>query len=62
MGSGRFFYADGCKTLKTALCEAVWNDKKLDDERLDDGSTDIDSLDGFEYTFERDMKRFIKAV
>ena len=26
---------------------------------IDDGSTDIDSLDAFEYTFERDMKRFI---
>ena len=62
MGAGRFFYTDGCDTLKTALCEAVWNDKKLVDERLDDGSTDIDSLDSFEYTFERDIKRFIRAV
>ena len=26
------------------------------DERLDDGSTDIDSLDAFEYTIERDMR------
>lgn len=62
MGAGRFFYTDGCDSLKTALSEAVWNDKKFEDERLDDGSTDIDSLDGFEYTFERDMKRFIRAV
>ena len=62
MGAGRLFYTDGCESLKTALCEAVWNDKKLNDERLDDGSTDIDSLDGFEYTFERDMKHFIRAV
>lgn len=62
MGAGRFFYTDGCDSLKTALSEAVWNDKKFNDERLDDGSTDIDSLDGFEYTFERDMKRFIRAV
>lgn len=62
MGAGRFFYTDGCDSLKTALSEAVWNDKKFDDERLDNGSTDIDSLDGFEYTFERDMKRFIRAV
>lgn len=62
MGSNRMFYTDGCETLKRALSEAVWNDKKLCDERLDDGSTDIDSLDGFEYTFERDIKRFIRAV
>lgn len=62
MGAGRFFYTKDCTTLKEALSEAVWNDKKSKDERLDDGSTDIDSLDGFEYTFERDIKRFIRAV
>ena len=27
------------------------------DERLDDGSTDIDTLDAYEYTIERDFKR-----
>lgn len=62
MGADRFFYTDGCMTLKTALSEAVWNDKSKHDERLDDGSTDIDTLDSFEYTFERDMKRYIRAV
>ncbi|MBQ7744928.1 MAG: terminase family protein [Ruminococcus sp.] len=62
IGAGRFYYTDGCETLKTALSEAVWNKDKLSDERLDDGSTDIDSLDAFEYTFERDIKRLIRAV
>lgn len=62
MGAGRFFYTDGCETLKTALSEAVWDKNQLSDERLDDGSSDIDSLDAFEYTFERDMKRLIMAV
>ena len=62
MGAGRFFYVEGeCDTLKEALKEAVWNDKVLTDERLDNGSTDIDSLDSFEYTFERDMKKYIEA-
>lgn len=32
------------------------------DERLDDDSTDIDSLDAFEYTIERDMKYLIEEV
>ena len=27
------------------------------DERLDDGTTDIDTLDAFEYTIERDYRR-----
>ncbi len=61
IGANRFYYTDGCDTLKTALSEAVWNSKEQKDERLDDGTSDIDSLDGFEYTFERDMKKYIKA-
>lgn len=62
MGAMRFHYTDDCETLKNALSDAVWNDKVQCDERLDDGSTDIDTLDGFEYTFERDIKRYIRAV
>lgn len=63
MGAGRFFITDDCETLKTALSEAVW-DKTVQDKdvRLDDGSTDIDSLDAFEYTIERDMKYLIEEV
>lgn len=60
MGAGRFFITDDCESLETALSDAVWNkDVKDKDERLDDGSTDIDSLDAFEYTIERDMKYLI---
>lgn len=63
MGAGRFFITDDCKTLETALSDAVWNKEIADkDERLDDGSTDIDSLDAFEYTIERDMKYLIQEV
>ena len=28
----------------------------MKDDRLDDGSSDIDTLDAFEYTIERDIK------
>lgn len=59
MGAGRFWITKDAETVKTALTEAVWNKEKADDERLDDGSTDIDSLDSMEYTFERDMKYLI---
>lgn len=63
MGSGRFWITEDCKSLKTAFSDAVWNqDVKDKDERLDDGSTDIDSLDAFEYTIERDMKYLIQEV
>lgn len=62
MAQGRFFYMSyGCESLENALTTAVWNPKNLTtDERLDDGTSDIDTLDAFEYTFERDIARFIK--
>lgn len=63
MGAGRFFITNDCEGLKTALSDAVWNKEVVgEDERLDDGSTDIDSLDAFEYTIERDMKYLIEEV
>lgn len=63
MGAGRFFITEDCESLETAFSDAVWNiDVKDKDERLDDGSTDIDSLDAFEYTIERDMKYLIQEV
>ncbi len=62
MGAGRFFLTDDCDSLETAFSDAVWNREKQDDERLDDGSTDIDSLDAFEYTIERDLKELIQEV
>lgn len=56
MGAGRFFITEDCETLFTALQEAVWDEKAMKDDRLDDGSSDIDTLDAFEYTIERDIK------
>ncbi len=63
MGAKRFFITKDCESLKTAFSDAVWNKEVVGkDERLDDGSTDIDSLDAFEYTIERDMKYLIEEV
>ena len=63
MGAGRFFITKDCESLKTAFSDAVWDKEVIEkDERLDDGSTDIDSLDAFEYTIERDMKYLIEEV
>ena len=53
---------EDCGSLQTAFTDAVWDKEKDKDERLDDGSTDIDSLDAFEYTIERDMKYLIQEV
>ena len=51
IAQGRFGVHKDAKTVKTALCEALWNPKK-DDERLDDNSSDIDSVDALEYSIE----------
>ncbi|WP_207722960.1 PBSX family phage terminase large subunit [Lentihominibacter hominis] len=58
MGAGRFFITEDCESLSGAFQEAVWDSKT--DERLDDGSSDIDSLDAFEYTIERDIRYLIE--
>ena len=59
-GSRRLFLLSGeCLPLETALQEAVWNSKTLRDERLDDGSTNIDVLDAFEYSWEAYLRQLI---
>ena len=57
-----FFIEEDCSSLIDALCSALWKSEKTkitenEDERLDDGTTDIDSLDAFEYSFERYISR-----
>ena len=59
----RFFYVkEQCQSLEDAMTTALWDEKKslVEDVRLDDGTSDIDTLDAFEYTFERDISRFIR--
>lgn len=58
-----FRYINGeCDTLVKAMKTAMWDDKKLEDTRLDDFTTDIDSLDGYEYTYERRIKQIIDMI
>lgn len=51
MAQGRFKVARNCRHMIEALSDAQY-DPKHEDERLDDGSTDIDSLDAMEYCLE----------
>ena len=56
----RFYYVEGqCETLLEALGTAVWDQSKFQKVRLDNGSTDIDSLDAFEYSWERNIKELL---
>lgn len=53
--------AEDCRTLIAALSECVWDKEKPGQWiRLDDGTSDIDTLDAFEYSWERFMKILIR--
>lgn len=62
MGAGRFFVNSACKETIDALQSALWDSKQLTaDIRLDNGSTNIDSLDAMEYSFEREIPNLIES-
>lgn len=56
MAQSRFRIHERCKATREALEAAVYDDEETTkDVRLDDGTTNIDSLDALEYTTERLM-------
>lgn len=62
MGGGRFFMTAECETLVEAFQGAVWDDKVQGEEvRLDNGTSDIDTLDAFEYSFERYIPKLLRS-
>lgn len=60
MAQKRLFILRKNKVIIKAFQDAVWNDKKPD-ERLDDGTTDIDSLDAFEYSINSFYENLINS-
>lgn len=58
IGEDRFFITKDCDTLRTALSECLY-DPKDDTHWLDDGSTDLDSIDAMYYSFSRHLYDFI---
>lgn len=60
MGRGAFFVDPSCIHLREALTSAVYDPKyTTEDKRLDNGTTNIDSLDAMEYAFESVMDDII---
>ena len=57
-----WYIEDECKTFVDAVCGAVWDDKAKEDTRLDDFTSDIDTMDAFEYSFTRFMKQINDAI
>lgn len=58
---GRAHIMRNCIHTIDAFENAIWDPKK-NDERLDDGTTNIDSLDSAEYSVERDMGQLVQFV
>ena len=58
MNQMRYFIVSNCKETIQAFDDAVWEEDK-EDVRLDDGSTNIDSLDAQEYSSEPFMRTMI---
>lgn len=61
MKQGRFKVSRNCPHLIDALQTAIYDPDKFEDERLDDGTSDIDSLDAFEYSIEPYYKELERA-
>lgn len=60
--SRRIFLVDGeNETLEDGLENARWNEKSMEDERLDDGTSNIDILDAFEYGFENYIRYLLEG-
>lgn len=53
-----WYIEDECDTFVEAVSSALWNEKAKKDERLDDFTSDIDTMDAFEYSF----TKFIKQI
>ena len=62
-GKRRFYILDCCDITIDAFSGAVWEDNtKMVDVRLDDGTSNIDTLDAFEYSFESVMSQIELSV
>lgn len=63
MSADRFKVSRNCTNTIGALKTAIWDKSKLTaDVRLDNGTTNIDSLDSLEYTFERRMTELVERL
>lgn len=62
MAQGRLKINRKCEHMIDAFQTAIYDPDKFEDVRLDDGTSDIDSLDAFEYCLEPWYQNLIKAV
>lgn len=61
LNTGRMFVASDCELVQGGLRSAMW-DTKVSDTRLDNFSSDIDIIDGYEYSWERFIPRLCPTM
>lgn len=61
MAQKRLFIARRCEHMIDAFQTAVYDSSSFEDKRLDDGTSDIDSLDAWEYAIEPWYQHLIKG-
>lgn len=60
LGADRFQILKRCEITQGAMLSAVWDSKNaVTDVRLDNGTTNIDSLDAMEYAYEREIPQML---
>ena len=59
LSSGRLKFYKGARGVRDAVAGELW-DMKHEDTRLDDGTSDIDTVDSFEYTLEPEVTSLIR--
>lgn len=52
VAQGRFGVCVEAETVKSAMCEVIFDPKSIDDRRLDNCTTDVDTCDALEYSIE----------
>ncbi len=57
----RFYIMQHCKITQRAFQEALWDSKSLKDKRLDDNTTNIDTLDAQEYSTENYTRELLEV-
>lgn len=52
-----WYIEEECKTFVEAVSSALWDEDAKEDTRLDDFTSDIDTMDAFEYSFTRYIRQ-----
>ena len=57
-----WYIEEECKTLVDAISSALWDEDAKEDTRLDDFTSDIDTIDAWEYSWTRYMREINDVV